>query len=406
MFTTRWRLFRLLGIPIAVDASWLIILALLTLTLAGTFPEFVLTYYPDAGPQPDWVYWVMALLAALAFFGCIVLHELGHAIVGRAHAMRIRGITLFLFGGVAEIEEEPPSAKAEFLMAIAGPVVSLLLAIGLGYLAWFGFHRAWSPEVVVVLSYLSLINALVLVFNMIPAFPLDGGRVLRSILWGLTDNQRTATYWASLAGRGFAWLLIFWGVLDFFSAHWLGGIWLVLIGLFLNNAAQAGYQQVLIRQALSGEPVARFMNSHPVCVPPDISLRQWLEEYVYRYDRKAFPVVEDGHLLGLIRTRSLSEIDRSEWEHHPVEEAMLRDLHEITIAPQADALAALKRLQRTEASCLLVVEGDQLLGIVTLADLLRFLNLKIELEGVDDSTPQPTSRREVEEAVPTESSTP
>lgn len=403
MFGTRWPLFRLLGIPVAIDASWLIILALLTTTLAGALPEFVRAYYPEVvGEHPVWVYWLLGLLAALGFFVCIVLHELGHALVGQAQRLRIRGITLFLFGGVAELDEEPRSALGEFLMAIAGPVVSVVLAVLFGFLAWLGYHQGWVPEAVVVLAYLATINGLVLVFNLVPAFPLDGGRVLRSILWGTTGSLHTATYWAALAGRVFAWVLIVWGLLNFFAGALLGGLWLVLIGLFLNNAALAGYQHVLIRQALAGEPVARFMTPDPISVPPEIDLRKWLEEYVYRHDRKAFPVVAaDGRLLGLVQTRSLGEIDRAEWDRHTVEEVMLRDLSAVIISPQADALAALKRLQRTGASCLLVADGEQLVGVVTLADLLRFLNLKLELEGVDDATP-PLSRSDVAAAVPTE----
>ena len=309
MFGTRWRLFRLLGIPIAVDASWLIILALLTLSLAETFPQLMHYFYPEASVAP-YDYWIMALIAALAFFVCVLLHELGHAVVARSRGMPIRGITLFLFGGVAELGDEPVSAGTEFVMAIAGPLVSVVLAIVLGILAWVGYHVGWSPEVVLVLGYLAVINAAVLVFNMIPAFPLDGGRVLRSILWAATGKLRQATYWAAMLGQGFGWLLIGGGVMEFFWGNWLGGIWLGLIGFFLSNAARSSYQQVLIRQALQGEPVRRFMNSQPIVVPPSLDLRHWVEEYVYRYHRKAFPVASDGHVVGIITTQALTQVPR------------------------------------------------------------------------------------------------
>jgi Zn-dependent protease/CBS domain-containing protein len=405
MFGSRRRLFRLLGIPVAVDASWLIVLALLTLTLAGAFPGLMKAYYPGVAPrQPPWVYWLMGLLAALAFFGCILLHELGHAVAARSRRMPIRGITLFLFGGVAEIGDEPPSPRAELLMAVAGPAVSVALAALLGTLAWLGYRLGWPPQAVLVLGYLAGVNALVLTFNLVPAFPLDGGRVLRSILWAATGSLRRATYWAALAGQGFAWALILWGVLNFFAGNWLGGVWIGLIGLFLANAAQAGYQQVLVRKALEGEPVRRFMNPDPVSVPPSLDLRSWVEDYVYRHHRKAFPVVAEGTLEGLIETRSLARVPRGEWGRHTVGEVMRRDLGAITVAPGADAVEALGRMQRSGSGRLLVAEGGRLVGIITLKDLLRFLSLKIELEGLDEGRPGPApGRHEADGKIPAES---
>jgi Zn-dependent protease/CBS domain-containing protein len=399
MFGNRWRLFRLLGIPISVDASWLVILALLTLSFASAFPRLFTWVFPGISPNlPEYDYWIMGLVTALAFFACVLLHELGHAVVARSRGMAINGITLFLFGGVAEIAEEPPSAGTEFLMAIAGPLVSVVLALLFGFLAATGYHGGWPHPVVLVLGYLAFVNGLVLVFNMLPAFPLDGGRVLRSILWGASGNLRKATYWASLGGQGFAWLLIAWGVVQFFQGYWLGGIWSGLIGMFLNNAARGSYQQVLARQALQGEPVRRFMNSTPVVVPPSLDLQHWVEDYVYRYHRKAFPVVSDGHLEGLATTRALAEMPRTEWGLHTVGEVMQRDLDAITLPPDADALQALSKMQRTGTSRLLVTDAGQLLGIVTLKDLLNFLALKIDLEGPDGVAPHPAASESGAEA--------
>lgn len=385
MFGRRWRLFRLCGIPVALDASWLIILALLTFSIASLFPALMHDYFGDAAPAlPASAYWLMGLIAAVAFFGCILLHELGHALVGRARGMPIRGITLFLFGGVAELEDEPPSAATEFLMAIAGPVVSVILGIGFALLTGIGYYAGWSPPLLMVLGYLASINLLVLVFNLIPAFPLDGGRVFRSILWAATGDLRRATLWASRAGQAFAWLLIFWGVGQFFTGNWLGGIWTGLIGLFLNNAAQGSYQQVLIRQALQGDPVRRFMNTEPIVVPPTLDLLRWVEDFVYRYHHKAFPVVSDGHLEGCITTQALAEIPRGEWGQHTISEVMTHDLQTITIPPDADALDALGRMRRTGSSRLLVAERGRLVGMVSLKDLLHFLSLKI---GLEDAVP-------------------
>jgi CBS domain-containing protein len=246
-----------------------------------------------------------------------------------------------------------------------------------------GYQGGWSHLVVLALGYLALVNGIVLAFNLIPAFPLDGGRVLRSILWGATGSLRRATYWAALAGQGFAWVLIAWGVVRFFRGDWFGGIWSGLIGWFLYNAARSGYQQVLMRQALQHEPVRRFMNAEPIVVPPSLDLRHWVEDYVYRYHRKTFPVASNGHLEGFINTQALAQVPRAEWEQHTVGEVMRHDLEAITIPANADALQALRQMQRIGSSRLLVTEGDRLVGIISLKDLLRFLSLKIELEGPD-----------------------
>jgi len=393
MYTARWKLFRLFGIPIFVDASWLIILALLTWTLSATFHEVLEGISGGAA-------FGLGLVAAISFFVCIVLHELGHATVGRAQGMQIRGITLFLFGGVAELQDEPRSAGAEFLMAIAGPAVSAVLAL----VFWVAARAVTVAEAEIFLFSLAEINLIVLVFNLVPAFPLDGGRVLRSALWGATGNLRRATYWASLAGQAFAWLLIGLGILSLFRHDVANGIWLVLIGFFLNNAARAGYRTMLVRQVLEGEPIRGFMNPHPVTVSPVLDLRALVEEYVYGHHRKAFPVVNEGRLVGLITTRDVAQVPRAEWENHTVGETMRHDLDAFQIGPDADALHALAQMQRTSSSRLLVTDGDKLVGIVSLKDLLRFLNLKMELENGDDRRsrpPQPwrgVARRE--ESVP------
>jgi hypothetical protein len=218
-------------------------------------------------------------------------------------------------------------------MAIAGPIVSIILGIGFALLAGIGYYGGWTPPVLMVLGYLASINLLVLAFNLIPAFLLDSGRVFRSILWAATGDLRRATLWTSRAGQAFAWLLIFWGVGQFFTGSWLGGIWTGLIGLFLNTAAQGSYQQVLIRQALQGEPVSRFMNSKPIVVPPSLDLLRWVEDFVYRYHHKAFPVVSDGHLEGCITTQALTGIPRAEWDQPTIGEVMTHDLQTITIPP-------------------------------------------------------------------------
>jgi Zn-dependent protease len=381
MFTARIRLIRLFGIPISVDISWLIILALITWSLAEAIFKPAL---PDASEGERLL---LGFFAALAFFVCILLHEMGHALVARSRGIPIRGITLFLFGGVAELAAEPPSASSEFLMAIAGPLVTVFLSGVFFVLSLLATGLGWATSIELIFRYLAWINLSLLVLNLLPAFPLDGGRVFRSILWGISGNLRRATRWAAAIGQGFAWLLIAGGVALFYQHDYFGGIWLGLIGMFLNNAARASYQQLVLQQALKGEPVSRFMNLQPIVVPPSLDLRSWVEDYVYRYHRKAFPVASNGHLEGYISTQALARFPRAEWDRHTVAEVMRQDLQAVTISPQTDALEALGRMQRTGASRLLVSNGTQLLGIVSLKDLLRFLNLKIELESIGDASP-------------------
>jgi CBS domain-containing protein len=228
----------------------------------------------------------------------------------------------------------------------------------------------------------------VLVFNLVPAFPLDGGRVLRSILWAVTDNLRRATYWASQIGQGFAVFLIATGVFQFLAGFVIQGLWLGLIGLFLSNAARGGYQRVLIRQALQGEPVGRFMTANPIVVEPWVDLRTWVEDYVYRHHRKFFPVVSDGIIEGVITTQSLAKYSQQEWGKRTVAEAMERNIEPLSISPGADALQALGQIEHTGSSRLLVVEEGRLIGIISLKDLLRFLNIKLELDDIPAGCPE------------------
>lgn len=377
MFSARWQIFRLFGIPFFIHISWLIILGLLTWTLTGFFQH-------ELPGREGLDYGIMGLIAAVTFFVCIVLHEMGHAVVAQLSGTPVRGITLFLFGGVAELGGEPRSAGTEFAIAIAGPLVSLGLALGFWSAAIVGAAAELPAPIYVVCHYLAAINLTVLIFNMIPAFPLDGGRVLRSILWGATGDLRRATYWASLGGQGFAWFLIGVGILQVLTGNFIGGLWLGLIGLFLNNAARGSYQQVLVQEALEGEPITGFMNAEPVAVPPSLDLRHWVDDYVYPYHRKSFPVVADGHVQGFVTTRDLSKCPREDWGKHTVGELMHRDLRALSIAPDAQALDALRKMERTGANRLFVIEGDHLVGVVTLKNLLSYLRLKLGIDDMDD----------------------
>ena len=374
MFGRGISLFRLFGFEVRLDWSWLILAVLLTWSLAtGVFPS----YYRGLSTA---TYWWMGVTGALGLFLSIVLHELGHSLAARRFGIPMRGITLFIFGGVAEMGGPPPSAKSEFFMAIAGPIVSVLL-VGLFFgIHWLGEVAGWPTALTGVFAYLTWINLLVVAFNLVPAFPLDGGRVLRSVLWGWKRNLSWATRIAAAVGSGFAFLLIFWGIFSFATGNFIGGLWWVLIGLFLRSAAQVSYQQVLVRQVLSGEPVHRFMTSSPVTVPPSLPVQQLVDQYIYRYPYKLFPVVDNERLVGCLTIDAVKQIPKTEWNAHTAGELAAACSPENTIGPDTDAVKAIATMNRTHASRLMVVDQDRLLGVIAFKDLMEFLGRKMELE--------------------------
>ncbi len=375
MFTKRAKLFNLLGFPIYCDATWIILAILITWSLAqGWFPQ----WYPDL---PVRAYWFMGAAGAAGLFVSIVLHELGHAVVARKYGIPIRGITLFLFGGVAEMEEEPRSAKSEFLMAIAGPIVSVLLAALFGAAFIVMRQQPGVAAIGGVMGYLAWLNGILAVFNMVPAFPLDGGRVLRAALWAARDNLRWATRISSGIGTFFGTGLIVLGVFAFIGGNVIGGLWWFMIGMFMRGASQMSYRQLLVRRALEGEPLAKFMHSAPVSVDTQTSISELVEDYIYRHHYKMLPVVEDGKLVGCITTREVKDIPREEWAATRVADVFKPCDKDNTVSPREDAMKALMRMNQTGNSRFLVTDNGQLLGVVTLKDLLKFLSLKMDLEG-------------------------
>jgi Zn-dependent protease/CBS domain-containing protein len=372
MFFYRVRFFSLFGFDVYVDASWLLLAVLIAWSLAvGVFPSI------DPGLTSA-AYWSMAVVATVGLLFSIVFHEMSHAAVAQVFGMPIRGITFFIFGGVAEMHSEPTSALSEFLMALAGPVASAVL--GLLFFLLFGFvASSQGPAAVAgVLWYLSCLNWTLAAFNLVPAFPLDGGRMLRAALWGWRKDLIWATSIAAGAGNIFGILLIVLGLIEVLRGDFVGGVWLSLIGLFLRGAASATYEQTLARQILAGHPVSRFMNRRPINVSPELSVRELVEDYVYRYHHKVLPVVRDGRLLGCVTTAQVGE---DQWGRRTVAEIMEPCSEENTISPETDALEAMTKMQRTGRSPLLVVDRGQLVGILSLRDLLEFLTLKLQFEG-------------------------
>jgi Zn-dependent protease len=373
MFGPRFKLFKLFGFQINVDLSWLILFLLLSWTFAAN-------WFPQARPGlTTTTYWVMGVVTALLMFVSIVLHEVSHALAARRYGLPIRGITLFIFGGVAEMTDEPPTAKSEFVVAIAGPIASIAIG-GVCLALWAaGQVGGWPGPVISIAGVLAWINITLVIFNMVPAFPLDGGRVLRSILWHWKGNLRWATRITAGIGSAFGTALIVLGVLRFIVGDFFGA-WMALIGLFLRNAARLSYQQLLLRTALEGEPVSRFMKTDPVTVPRQISVRELVEEYFLRHHHKLYPVVEGDRLIGCVTTHDIKQLPREEWDRQTVGAIAQRRCEENSIAPDTDAMKALAAMSRGRASRLMVVDGDRLVGILTLKDLLEFFSLKMELE--------------------------
>lgn len=374
MFGKGINLFRLFGFQVQADMSWLILAFLITWSLAtGYFPSRYLQLSPAQ-------YWGMGILGAIGLFGSLIFHELSHSLVARRFGIPMKGITLFIFGGVAHMENEPPNPKSEFFMAIVGPLFSLLLAALLYGAMQGGRAVGWPEPVSGIVGYLSFINVLLAMFNMVPAFPLDGGRVFRSALWAWKGDIRWATKLAAGFGSGFGAVLMVWGGFSLFTGDAVGGLWYGLIGFFLYGAAGQSYQHVLVNHALRGESVRRFMSRDPITVPPDLSVQSLVDAYLYRYLYDLFPVTRDSKVVGCISSKQIGSLPRTEWDRKSVADIMTPCSPEHSIQAETEAVKALAQMNRTGMSRLLVFEGDRLVGMLVLKDLMKLMAFRMELE--------------------------
>jgi Zn-dependent protease/predicted transcriptional regulator len=374
MFGKKIPLFSLLGFKVSIDLTWLILALFITWSLAkGLFPTYFKGY-------SNTTYWWMGGAGALGLFISIVFHEFCHSLVARRFGMPIKGITLFLFGGVAEMNEEPESPKAEFLMALMGPVSSVILGGFIALVVFAGERVDWPGPVIGVLTYLVWLNFILAGFNLLPAFPLDGGRVMRSALWKVKGNLRWATRIASGLGSGIGLFFIILGIMTFMMGGFIGGMWYFLIGMFIRWASQMSYQQLVIRKALGGEQIKRFMRTDPVTIPSSATVEQLVDDYFYKYHYKMFPVADNGDLKGCVDTKQVKELPRDQRADHTVSEVTRPCSEGNTISPETDAMKVLSQMNKTGNSRLLVTEQNKLVGIVTLKDMLKFLSMKIDLE--------------------------
>ena len=374
------KLGRIFGIEIGLHYSWLIIAFLITLSLAS---QFQLT-------NAQWgsgVIWAAAILTGAFFFAAIILHELSHAAVAKARGLPVRSITLFALGGVAQIEKEAADAKTEFWMGIAGPITSAVIGLVLlgiaAALGWTPASRTLmsTPDtpLLAMLVWLGYINVSLAVFNMIPGFPLDGGRVLRAILWWLTGDAARSTRTAARTGQGVAFGFIALGVIRFFAGAGFGGLWMVFIGWFLLDAARASYAQVGIGESLRGLRVRDVMESDCSVVAGRSNLQTLVDDHLLRTGRRCFIVVENGRVAGLLTPHEIKQVERARWPYTTAESVM-RPLEQLrTVGPEAPVVEALEVMGRENVNQLPVVSDGRLQGIISRGHVLQLLHMRAEL---------------------------
>lgn len=368
-------LFEIGGFAVKIDWSWAILAMLIAWSLAeGFFPAL----YSGLATL---TYWWMGLAGVIGLFLSILLHELSHSVVGRYYKVPIRGITLFIFGGVAELEDEPLSPEVEFRMAIAGPILSLCLA-GLFYLiAIAGEAGDWPQPATGVFHYLASLNLIVALFNLAPGFPLDGGRVLRALLWSRWRDLHRATRVAAKAGTWLAALLMGIGLIAVLAGDLGAGIWWILIGLFLRNAAAGSYYELRTRELMRARTVRDFMSGPPIAVNSGISVQRFVDDFVLRYHHEFFPVVDEGRILGSVGLAQIKAIPRDTWQTTTIGDVLAPVSDRNAIEAQVGAVAALRAMQEGNVSRLMVIDGGILVGILALKDLLKHLSLEVALQG-------------------------
>ncbi len=355
---------RIFGIPIQLDYSWFLIFALVIWTLAsGLFPlEF--------RGWPTYEYWVVGLITAVLFFTSVLLHELGHSVVAKHFKIGVSGINLFVFGGVSQIESEPPNARVEFVVAVVGPLVSFALA-GIFYGLQFIFPT-FAPWLALT-RYLAYINALLGVFNLIPGFPLDGGRVFRSVVWGITQNLHRATLIAGTLGRVIGFLFIAGGVVEFFLGSFINGLWLGFIGWFLESTARSEIRQQQVEDLLTGHRVAEVMSNDYAAIPPEMTIQQLVDDQILAGGRRSFIVEEGEQIDGLLTLNDIKELPRAKWPTTTAMQAMIPLTNLRRIQPDEELWKAVEEMNEDGVSQLPVMTDGHLMGMLRREDVLGYL---------------------------------
>lgn len=365
------------GIAIGLHYSWFIIAFLIALSLTAHFRITM----PD---QSNTVVWMASIVTAVLFFVTLLLHELAHSLVAQAKGLRVRSITLFALGGVSQIESESPDAKTEFWIAIVGPLSSLVIGIICLLLVRLSGWR-WGTEahtpIAGVLLWLGYINFMLAAFNMVPGYPLDGGRVLRALIWFFNKSRKRSTQLASRVGQAVALLFILWGLYRFFVGENFGGLWLAFIGWFLLDASRSSYAQLELMEGLRDRKVADMMERDCPVVEGYISLQDFVDQYLLRSGRRCYVVVQDQRLIGLITPNEVRQIDREQWPQTSIQSAMRPIAQLRVVSPETPAVQALEIMSREDINQLPVVSNGQLQGILSRSSLLAFLRNRTELLG-------------------------
>lgn len=357
-------LFRIWGIPVRVHASWLVIFGLLAWSLS-------VGYFPQALPGLSLVaHWANGLLAALLLFVSVLLHELSHSVAARRYGIPVSGITLHVFGGVSQMEREPDRPGVEFVVAIVGPLTSLAIA---AVLALATASLPLPPAAAAVLRYLIVVNVAVGLFNLVPGFPLDGGRLLRAGLWKAKGNLQWATRMATMGGSAFAFLLMGLGILRALTGEFLGGLWFVLIGLFLRQAAEGSYQQLLLRRTLGPLAVRDVMTREVIHVPADLSVARVVEEFFWPHHVSSFPVLDGGRVAGILSLHQLRQVPRERWAETEVRELMVPLAGPLTASPGDPLWQAFEKLSENGLGRLAVVEAGRLVGYLSVKDVIHIM---------------------------------
>jgi Zn-dependent protease/predicted transcriptional regulator len=386
-----FRIGKIFGIDIHIDWSWLLIFGLVSWSLASTFGQM----------HTEWTtqtQWGIALLAASLFFISVLAHELAHSLVAKARGVSVRNITLFMFGGVSNIQREPSSPISELLITIVGPLTSFLLGfiflvLGTGSIALNNMNMMNATTMLselgpvnTILLWLGSVNILVGLFNLIPGFPLDGGRIVRSILWGITDNLQKATRWASWLGQAVAWLIIFAGMSMLFGVRipllgtgFINGIWLIFIGWFLQSAASQSYHKVVVQDILEDIPVKRMMYSDVPVVPANITVDALIDNYLMKSDNRAFIVYDDDKMVGMVTIDDVRNVSPQSRKLVIVQDVMTPSKKMVVIAPEEEAAEAFQRLQSEDIRQLPVVQENKIVGLLRRKDIIRWLQFQSQL---------------------------
>lgn len=367
------KLVTIFGIEISLSWSWFFIFFLISfLLIFGIIPS----QFPAFGMLTNVI---VGAVTSILFFVSLITHELMHSIVAKLNGLDVKKITLFIFGGASQLSDEPDKPAVEFKIAIVGPATSVALS-ALFFLLWRALVLIKFPVVIwAPFVWLWQINLILALFNLLPGFPLDGGRVFRSVLWGLLKDVKRATKFAAMGGQIFAGLLVLLGILFFLTGQ-IGGLWFILIGWFLYQAAISSYHQLLARESLRGVIVAQVMTTQILSVPPETTLDKLMEEYVIQHGLKRLPVIENGVLLGIVNLTDLNEIPREMWDKVTVSKILRPPDKNVLVMPGEDVMKALMTMSDLDVGQLLVVsDTDRLVGIITRRDILRQVRVRQEL---------------------------